>query len=413
MPSEFLEQGIVQGHPQLTEEKIVGRLDFSKLSEMEKVIFSLFAQTPSSKIIDEINRIPEGTQNMLLNFVETGHFYYLNENIRTHKYPFFATANYKDEGNTDLTPPLLDRFDINVEVKYPIFLTSYLRNPNSTYSEEAESLKDEYQKKIFSLHNNSSHDEEIVKLLKEYEADYLKTLGSTLENSNIKVMKNRISDSAMAFEINKIITCKDTDFNEKLKKINRYKLDFVSSFESAVFNSFERNVFSFIIPSIIISEDAELFINSFFDHMNSELKISLKESSDHNKNYSIGKTLNNYSVRAVSRSVADYSRFMAFLKNENSVTLESVKEVLPYIIGHKTVFSDDYKVELSDFSDNSSHMLRAVSMIDEFYKEDFLKNRDMYKKLYNSISTYKVNDFIKSYYDSDNPLVRKLKHLGI
>ena len=127
LPIEFVHQGMIQGHPFLTEEKIIGRLDFSKLKDHEKVIFSTFAQTPSSKIIDEINRIPEGTQTNLLGCVETGDFIYLNQNIVQPKMPFFATANYKDGGNTDLIPPIIDRFDISVEVQPPVFLGSYIR----------------------------------------------------------------------------------------------------------------------------------------------------------------------------------------------------------------------------------------------------------------------------------------------
>jgi MoxR-like ATPase len=109
----------VSGHPEQTEEKIIGRPDLGKLNQgQEVVVWSHFVQLPV-KIVDEINRLPETKQSMILDGVDRGNWEYLNEMILNDEYCLFATANYQDQGTNTIIAPLLDRFDVMVESRYP------------------------------------------------------------------------------------------------------------------------------------------------------------------------------------------------------------------------------------------------------------------------------------------------------
>jgi MoxR-like ATPase len=101
----------VSGHPEQTEEKIVGRPDLGKLNRGEEdVVWTNFSQIPA-KIVDEINRLPETKQSMILDGVDRGNWEYLNEMIINEEYCLFATANYQDGETNTIIAPLVDRFD--------------------------------------------------------------------------------------------------------------------------------------------------------------------------------------------------------------------------------------------------------------------------------------------------------------
>ncbi|MDP6037491.1 MAG: hypothetical protein QGG64_02995, partial [Candidatus Latescibacteria bacterium] len=112
-------EGEVSGHPEQTEEKIVGRPDLGKLNRgVEEVVWSTFAMLPV-KVVDEINRLPETKQSLILNGVDRGNWSYLNQMQINSEYCLFATANYQDRGTNTIVAPLLDRFDVMVESKHP------------------------------------------------------------------------------------------------------------------------------------------------------------------------------------------------------------------------------------------------------------------------------------------------------
>jgi MoxR-like ATPase len=116
----------VAGHPEQTEEKMVGRPDLGKLNRgEEQVVWSNFVQLPV-KIIDEINRLPETKQSLILDGVDRGNWEYLNQILLQDEHCLFATANYQDQGTQTLIPPLLDRFDVMVESKHPGANLSFL-----------------------------------------------------------------------------------------------------------------------------------------------------------------------------------------------------------------------------------------------------------------------------------------------
>jgi hypothetical protein len=116
----------VSGHPEQTEEKIIGRPDLGKLNRGEEdVVWTHFSQIPV-KIVDEINRLPETKQSMILDGVDRGNWEYLNEMIINDEYCLFATSNYQDGGTNTIIAPLMDRFDVMVESRYPGANLSFL-----------------------------------------------------------------------------------------------------------------------------------------------------------------------------------------------------------------------------------------------------------------------------------------------
>jgi hypothetical protein len=118
-PLGVIWSSVVAGHPEQTEEKIIGRPNLGKLNQGEEaVVWSYFARLPV-KIVDEINRLPETKQGLILDGVERGKWEYLNQGLINDEFCLFATANYQDQGTNTLIPPLLDRFDILVESQHP------------------------------------------------------------------------------------------------------------------------------------------------------------------------------------------------------------------------------------------------------------------------------------------------------
>lgn len=116
----------VSGHPEQTEEKIIGRPDLGRLNQGEEVVvWSHFALLPV-KIVDELNRLPETKQSLILDGVDRGNWTYLDDAIMNDDYCLFATANYADRGTNTVIAPLLDRFDVMLESKHPGANLAYL-----------------------------------------------------------------------------------------------------------------------------------------------------------------------------------------------------------------------------------------------------------------------------------------------
>lgn len=110
----------IQGHPQLTEEKMVATFDLGKLVNTgERVVIpNRFLQCPV-KIVDEGNRIPPDALSIIMRLVDTGKAVYGGQLLIANPGPLFVTANYADEGTFHFTPPFLDRFDVAVMVTSP------------------------------------------------------------------------------------------------------------------------------------------------------------------------------------------------------------------------------------------------------------------------------------------------------
>lgn len=117
---EEIDNGMLRGHPQLTEEKMVATLRPGPLMKegVEVVVWRQFV-TNFWKIIDEVNRLTPHAQNILLSMLAEGELKYYDEVKRCDDYCLYATMNPTDSGTFDIAPPFLDRFGLAVPITMP------------------------------------------------------------------------------------------------------------------------------------------------------------------------------------------------------------------------------------------------------------------------------------------------------
>lgn len=126
LSKDEIEDCILRGHPQLTEEKILGSLDIAQLTRAKElnddkkvdVIWNTFVDS-SWKIIDELNRLSPYAQNILLSLLAESSVKYHNESKRLPNFSLYATMNPKDEGNFMMSLPFLDRFALALPITMP------------------------------------------------------------------------------------------------------------------------------------------------------------------------------------------------------------------------------------------------------------------------------------------------------
>jgi MoxR-like ATPase len=121
LPYPLVLATVIRGSPEISEEKIVGPVDLGALQSGKVfVMWSNFVRSPA-KIVDELNRIPEIKQSMILEGIRTGTWLYLGQAFVGGKQPLFATLNFEGfEGGTfQLVSALLDRFSLGLDAGYP------------------------------------------------------------------------------------------------------------------------------------------------------------------------------------------------------------------------------------------------------------------------------------------------------
>ena len=285
----------VGGHPEQTEEKIVGRPDLGKLNQgQEEVVWSSFVQLPV-KIVDEINRLPETKQSMILDGVDRGNWEYLNEMILNQEYCLFATANYQDQGTNTIIAPLLDRFDVMVESRYPgpsyAFMISQrqekeelLRHPD---------LERKLQEVLKARHSTKEKDVRIAAVSKAFAGYVQESLRlPTLDFSGRKKMRQQI----FAITLNQ-----DT-------------------------NAFTRMLL------------AEL---AFCDRHGQKRSNEVCADGCHYTGYLCHRLLNCASNR-LPVSLTNYSKALAWFTGSPEVGIEQVRAVAPYCLAHRARWTDTH-----------------------------------------------------------------------
>lgn len=125
LSKEKIEDCILRGHPQLTEEKILGNLDFAQMLGKKdlvngklNVVWNEFV-TSKWKIIDEINRLSPYAQNILLSLLAEGSVKYHDQSKIVPPFTLYATLNPKDNANSELSLPFKDRFALALPITMP------------------------------------------------------------------------------------------------------------------------------------------------------------------------------------------------------------------------------------------------------------------------------------------------------
>jgi MoxR-like ATPase len=284
----------VSGHPEQTEEKIVGRPDLGKLNRGEEdVVWTNFSQIPA-KIVDEINRLPETKQSMILDGVDRGNWEYLNEMIINEEYCLFATANYQDGGTNTIIAPLVDRFDVMVESRYPGANLSFLIGKSNRKDHILRHPK--YEKELHRILNAKTPYEKKIPLVEEVCNSFGEYVHETL---GVRPLQKR-DRQQIRLEMD------DTDLDQDASAFTRMVL-------------------------------AEL---SFCDRYGQKRSLENCEEGCHYTGY-LCHEIKNCASNRLPISIKQYAQALAWLLEDSEVDIEHVKLVLPYTLAHRTQWKDE------------------------------------------------------------------------
>jgi len=283
----------VSGHPEQTEEKIIGRPDLGKLNQgQEDVVWSYFSQIPI-KIVDEINRLPETKQSMILDGVDRGNWEYLNEMIINEEYCLFATANYQDGGTNTLIAPLVDRFDVMVESRYP--------GPNLSF-----------------LIGKSKGKDQLLRHPK-FEKELYRVLTSKMAYEKKMAQAEEICD-AFGEYLAKTIGVRP------LRREDRERIR--SEIEAMEFD-LDASAFTRMLL-------AEL---SFCDRYGQKRIVESCEEGCHYTGY-LCHQIKNCASNRLPISIKLYAQGLAWLLGDSEIDIEHVKAVMPYTLSHRIQWKD-------------------------------------------------------------------------
>ncbi|MBI4641042.1 MAG: AAA family ATPase [Candidatus Tectomicrobia bacterium] len=285
----------IAGHPEQTEEKIIGRPDLGRLNLGEEaVVWSSFTQLPI-KIVDEINRLPETKQSLILDGVDRGNWEYLNDYLINEEYCLFATANYQDPGTNTVIPPLLDRFDLIMESKHPGANISFLIGQRA---KKDEMLRDA-----------------------RYEEEIMKILGS---RAAIKEKWSKLEEICRGF-------------GQQLH--DRYGIESLSTEE--------RQAMREEIGLQEFSLEASAFLRMALAELSFCCKYGQKRSNeecDEGCHYSgyLCYQVKNCASNRLPISIRKYAQALSWLAGAPRVDVEHVRHILPGAIAHRVQWRDSY-----------------------------------------------------------------------
>jgi len=287
LPLDLVKRVAIRGNPQLTEEKMVGRPHYGKMHQGEEdVVWQHFVQV-GPKIFDEFNRMPESNQAVVLNGVDRGEWNYLNDFISTGAQPFFATCNYADKGNNGLIPPILDRFDVAVESRFP-GVANVLHIAQDYHNDKDKVLNNpELTRKALGVLNSGKPQAEVQAELEGIIQEHEKSL------------------MGKGFSI--------------LSKEDKEKIE-----QEVRVTPFDR--------------DAEQYFAFLVSEMNTSPKYGQKRSIDpvttENGLYLQASFVGSGSRRE-EKSIVRYAKSLAWLQGQDEVNLDHVAQVAPYVLWHR------------------------------------------------------------------------------
>ncbi len=367
LPLGTIWSGTLGGHPEQTEEKIVGRPDLAMLNVgREEVVWTNFAQLPV-KIVDEINRLPETKQSLILDGIDRGHWEYLNEMILNAEHCLFATANYQDRGTGTIIAPLLDRFDIMVESKHP--------GPNLAFSITGIDQKND-------ILRHSGCEENLQTILRQRLPYHEKIAGI---DQNCDEFETYIRD------------------RYGLKLPNRVERQQLVETISGIDFDIDANAYSrFLIAELC-------FCNQYGQKRSNEVC----DEACHFSGYLCRETKNCISNR-FPVSMKSYARALAWLLEKDLVDLEVLRTVAPYTLAHRIEWRDDVMA----YHQNRCRLdplpiYLAKEAVKKVYRRYVEQNEEVKKALgaaCNAIETGKGRPEIKG----DHPLFHEIiKDLGV
>lgn len=359
LPLQFVQATTIHGHPEQTEEKLKATLDLAALEKegLEVVKWKITPFSPAI-IIDEINRLPVGKQNMLLNEVDRNIWSYRCDTLffEDNK-SFFATINYQDTGATSLIPPLLDRFDVAVETGrlHPLRKRLVRRGVKNEILEDSKLA----QKMVNYIVENamSQNVHELTKYVNECREEFRETMEEKFREEGTRI------DVPQTGEI------------EKAKEE---------------------------IVNTEVSGDVELFLDYIGQEVHCKLGLNKdfsKCSGCHYANYMCS-DLYSISGRA-EKSLLKYAKALAWLNSE-IVDLEHLLAIFPYVLWHRSAVNDELLSRVRDVEKESSDKVYAVEEIVNTAKDRWYEHRDYQIEAYRLIQ--------EGNYDHVKEIAEKINH---
>ena len=351
LPLDLVKRVALRGNPQLTEEKMVGRPDYGKMHQgKEEVVWQHFVLV-GPKIFDEFNRVPESNQAVVLNGVDRGEWNYLNDFISTGRQPFFATCNYADKGNNGLIPPILDRFDVAVESRFP-GVANALHISQDYNNDNDRVLRDPaLTRKVLTILNSGKPYEEVQKELEGI----------------VEGRRGNLAREGLA----------------GLTDIERARIEAE-------------------IKAIPLDRDAEQYFAFLVAEMNTSPKFGQKRSIDP-QSAEQGLYLQTAFVGSGSRreekSLVRYAKSLAWLQGQDSVNLEHLAQVAPYVLWHRvrwtpeieSKFRDDDRDDPMDLHITKTLLGDGTGEIPGV-KKRFVESQQNYQRVLNLVSEGKLTE---------------------
>lgn len=362
IPPNVMEVAKVVGNDDQTEEKLIARPDIGKLNNgEEKNVWSYLVQV-GPKILDEFNRFHPRVQNILFTGIDTGNWSYLNEiidstyNNKQVRMPIFATANYPDEGNHNISPPMSDRFDISVDSP-----TIGLNDRRALRWSNPPSLDD----KIIS--------EKMHQVLRDKSASYEKVQEELISLSN--------------------------QYKESLGKRLGIKLPSYDDLEKITSQ----------IKKLPFTKEAELFMDLVVNELNYCTQKGQVRSNEKcisncsNKDYLCGKKSNGFSQRG-SKSWEKYSKALAWVTGSSAASLEHVSAVLPYVIAHRLLFTKDYVTPMTNDKTDIPIYIHVAQKSVQDLKKRFSQIKSVQKKFVRYMAHKELDSAIELAKQQEHPV---------
>lgn len=293
LPIDVIRRVVIRGSPQITQEKIVGRPDYGRMHQGQEDVVWQHSVLIGPKIIDEFNRIPEANQSVFLDGVDRGEWGYLNEHISQGRQAFFSTCNYDDRGSNTLIPPILDRFDVATESKFP-GVANDLAISYDYYDEKDSILKDpEIYRETLELLNSKKPYEEIKNGLRSISEKFMR----------------KLKEKGL-----------ETITEEELSEIGRE------------------------IGQIKLDSDAVTYLSFLVSELNLHPKYGEKRINDpitgEEGSYLFNLIEDGGSARE-NKSIVRYSQALAWLEDLKEANLEHVLSIAPYALWHRLRLTED------------------------------------------------------------------------
>lgn len=309
IPYDLFDAMEIRGNPQKYEEKIVARPHYGRLSQgVEDVVWQGTFGLPVI-VIDETNRLPYDSQDVILQGIDTGRWNYQNRSLFEGKKPAFMTMNERTGNHENgLLPALKDRIDLVTEEGYfstmSVFDYAYARRL------VAEDLCD-----------------------CAFTSAAIDAIGRSYEDYKSSISKRPIRGHLKAEE----------------------KADLQGR-----------------IAALELDNEAMLFLQAFMAEINYSSQYGSKRATDpisqdtHDQHYAGVSVRHSFSPRS-AMAVLDYAKALAWFVGDNPL-LDHVRFVLPHIFAHKADFSDDYKNRHGNDRRRDNQMIHlAKTLVEEVF----------------------------------------------